>query len=88
MAVPFDARMLQQRGSPTPVPANLRRSTLGTSGAAHFSVFNNGSLVYLPGLASGLAGTSDLGLTDRTGNVQRLNLPPGSYLTPRTSLVT
>src|SRR5262249_48979420 len=50
-AVPFDLRHLQVTGGQVPVVEGVRQSPAGTisTGAAHFSFSDTGSLVYVPG---------------------------------------
>ena len=83
LAVAFDERRLEVKGSYVPMIEGVRRSA--TSDAANFSVSSTGSLVYVPGPASPSA-EMVLGLTDRKGFVEPLKLPPGLYLVaPRVS---
>jgi serine/threonine protein kinase/Tol biopolymer transport system component len=83
-AVPFDLPRLAVTGGPVPVVEGVKRSQ-GTTGAAHFSVSNTGSLVFVPGPASTSSALSDLALVDRNGAAQPLKLPPGAYEYPRLS---
>ena len=84
--VAFDVRRLTTVGGAVPLVEGVARSTSFPvfGPAEQFSVSNTGSLVYIPG---GANSTSPLGLAlfDRSGAVQPLKLPPGSYLTPRIS---
>jgi serine/threonine-protein kinase len=66
------------------VVEGVSRNTGGLTGAANFSVSSNGALVYAPGPVSAWA-PFDIGLMDRTGKVQPLQLPPGAYAWPRVS---
>jgi Tol biopolymer transport system component/predicted Ser/Thr protein kinase len=85
-AVRFDLRRLAVVGDGVPVLENVRRAaSAGASGAADFSVSDNGTLVYLSGLPAGAAFGLSLVLADREGRVTPLNLPPGPYRTPRGS---
>jgi eukaryotic-like serine/threonine-protein kinase len=81
-AVAFDVERLEVRSAPMSILEGVRRADASSSGGAHFSVAANGTLVYVAGPRSpGL----DLALTDRSGRVQRLNLPPRAYEAPRIS---
>ena len=80
-AVPFDARRRTVTGGPVPVVEGVRRAPLANSGAAHFSVSNTGSLVYV----RSSAGWVDLAFFDRNGIPEPLKLPPGPYGHPRVS---
>ena len=82
LAVAFDERRLEVKGSHVPMIEGVRRSA--ASDAANFSVSSTGSLVYVPGPASPSA-EMVLGLTDRKGFVEPLKLPPGLYSSPRVS---
>jgi roadblock/LC7 domain-containing protein len=75
MAAPFDPESLEVKGSPVAVMEGVRSS--GTGGA-HFAVSNNGTLVYLPGSATGTA-RSTLVWVDRKGVSTPLNLPPHAF---------
>jgi Tol biopolymer transport system component len=74
-----------------PVLEGVRRTTgslavtTQTVGIAQFSVANSGTIAYLPGPSSLAEGRNDLGLFDRSGKMQALKLPPGSYRAPRIS---
>jgi serine/threonine-protein kinase len=81
-AVRFDLSRLEVAGTPTPVLEGVRRSLAGVTGSAQFSVSDTGSLFYIPGPATTSA-TTELGVIDRTGAVQGLKFPPGSYEHPR-----
>jgi len=90
LAVPFDVTRLETTGGPVPVLEGVRRSATGAAvggvGIAQFSVADNGTIAYLPGPAAGPAdGNYDFGLFDRSGRMQALKLPPGSYRAPRIS---
>ena len=52
-------------------------------GAIQMAVAADGTLVYIPGLPA--VGNTTLGLVDRNGEVERLNVPPGGYVSPRLS---
>jgi serine/threonine-protein kinase len=78
-AVPFDLHHLQVTGGQVPVVERVRRSS-GTTGAAHFSFSNTGTLIYVPGPASpGNGDQQGLALMDRKGTIETLKVPPRSY---------
>jgi eukaryotic-like serine/threonine-protein kinase len=85
LAVPMDLRRLEVTGGPVPVLEGVRRAAQNTTGAAQFAVSSIGSLVYVPGPVSTAAAQADLAFIDRTGRVEPLRLPPGSYQHPRLS---
>ena len=80
-AVPFDVERLEVTGAPTPVVDGVAVSAI--SGAAHFAVAHNGTLVYARGDASDVAPT--LVWVDRTGREEPLAAEPNSYHGPRIS---
>jgi serine/threonine-protein kinase len=85
-AVVFDRDKLEAIGERAPVIEGVRRAAGSATGAAAFSVSNNGALIYVPGPLAG-AGSAplDLALMDRKGEVKPLFLPPGPYAVPRVS---
>jgi Tol biopolymer transport system component len=82
-AVAFDLQHLEVRGGRVPLVEGVRRSSGSVTGAAHFSVSSTGSLIYIPGPVS--SAPLEIAVIDRKGEVERLKLPPGSYLMPRAS---
>jgi serine/threonine-protein kinase len=77
-AVPFDLNQLKKTAGQTPVVEGVRRATGGATGSAHFSFSNNGTLVYVPGPASGdaIASQRTLALLDRKGTApERIKMP-------------
>jgi serine/threonine-protein kinase len=80
-AVPFDVRRLRVTGGPVPLVQGIRSE----GGAALYAVSATGSLLYVPGTESGMAGEQNLGLIDRTGKVEFLKLPPAPFQYPRLS---
>jgi hypothetical protein len=79
-AVVFDLRRLQVMSLPVPMVEEVKRSNGSETGAAHFSVSSTGSLIYIPGFASGPEwGQQEIVVTDRKGAIERLHLPPGPY---------
>ncbi len=85
LAVPFDLGRLQTKGNAVPVVEDVQRAAIPdiNSGAAQFDVSNAGLLIYAAG-SGPIAGRS-LAFIDSKGGIERLNLPPGSYETPRVS---
>ena len=85
LAVPFDLKAMEVKGTSVPIIEGVMRSLPGGTGATHFSISDNGSLVYIPrGTASGRSQTV-IAFTDRSGKSQTLPLPPASYEDPRIS---
>jgi eukaryotic-like serine/threonine-protein kinase len=80
-AVPFDAKQLNLSGSAVPVLVGVER-LIGSGGSAHLSVSNTGTLIYVPGSATG--SVRALMATDRNGSTP-LPVPPAPYLHPRVS---
>jgi serine/threonine-protein kinase len=79
-AVPFDAGRLVVTGAPVPMIDGVLRSANRETGASHFSLSRNGSLIYLPGGLTGPEwGQQEIILTDRKGNVEPLKLPLAQY---------
>ena len=83
MAAPFDVQRLQITGGSVPVVEGVRGSTAFSTGAAHFSFSNTGSLVFVPGTSG--SGQNQLVTLDRSAIVKPLGLPPAGYSTPRIS---
>jgi serine/threonine-protein kinase len=92
--VPFDVRRLETSGEPIRVVEGVRRATGRVSGvrsirtgsgAANFSMSDNGSLVYVPGPAIAAGALRDIALMDRRGAVDALKLPFAPYAMPRAS---
>ena len=80
-AVPFDVRRLDVTGEPVPV---LEGIGTGAEGIAQYAVSSDGTLVYMEG--GGLAEQlRKLALVDRTGAVERFDVPPNRYVAPRLS---
>src|SRR5262249_4560031 len=84
-AVPFDLKRLSVTGGAVPIVEGVRGAGGANTGAAHLSVSDTGTLVYVPGPATTSNAASDLALIDRAGVVTRLNLPAAGYETPRLS---
>jgi eukaryotic-like serine/threonine-protein kinase len=81
IAVPFDPQRLEVAGAAVPVVEGVLQTT--TTGAAQYSLSNNGSLVYVPGDIHGARLT--LVWVSRNGAEQPLAAPANSYLAPRLS---
>lgn len=81
-AVPFDTRRLEVTGERVPIVEGVQRSIIGV---AQFNFSGNGTLVYIPGSAGASSGSLALALVDRRGAMDRLNLPPARYYSPRVS---
>jgi Tol biopolymer transport system component len=84
-AAPFDMRELKLTGTREPLVHDVRFSGGATTGTAQFSVSDNGTLIYMPGITPAAFMSGELGLVDRKGNIERLTLPPARYVGPRVS---
>ncbi len=80
-AVPFDPKRLEVSGSPRPVVDGVSGDT--TTGAAHYSVSDNGTLVYVQGDPSGAA--RRLAWVDKQGKPMFLDVPVALYADPHVS---
>jgi serine/threonine-protein kinase len=80
IAVPFDLEKLEVTGSPVPVIEGVMANRLGL---AHFSVSENGSLVFVPGPT--ITEENRLAWVDLKGDVEYLPFPIGNYQSPRLS---
>ena len=80
-AVPFDVASLEVTGNPVPVIEDVG---VQATGAANFSISDNGRLVYAVDQGSGGALWS-LVWVDREGREEPIVAPPRSYLNPRVS---
>ncbi len=76
----FDLESLEVVGDPVVIEQGVR---VEFGGAIQMAVAADGTLVYIPGLPA--VGNTTLGLVDRNGEVERLNVPPGGYVSPRLS---
>ena len=81
-ALRFDVKRMMPIGSPVPVVEGVRRSL---TGGAQFGISDTGSLAYLSGPVSTTGGQLSIGLFDRTGGSELLNVQPGAYQFPRMS---
>ena len=82
-AVAFDRDARQVLGGPVPLVEGVRDAPTIT-GAVHFSVARNGSLVYVPGSAGG-GNVVSLVWVGRDGDEERIPAPPRAYDRPRVS---
>ncbi|MGH9649781.1 MAG: hypothetical protein ACRD3I_04845, partial [Terriglobales bacterium] len=80
-AVPFDPRRLEVTGAAVPVLEGVMMNA--GSGAVHYSLSRNGSLVYVPGEPEGAS--SPLVWVTRQGTAQPLPAPLRPYRDPRFS---
>ena len=85
-ALPFDLASLEVSGGPVPMVEGVRRTENPSSftASANYGFSDGGTLIYIPGTAA-LAQMRVLALVDRNGLVERFNLPPKQYLSPRLS---
>jgi serine/threonine-protein kinase len=84
VAARLDLRQMKVLGTPRPVVEGVSRSISAGSGVAHFSVSNNGTLVFVPGPVRPVGGRS-LMIVDARGSATAVPLAPGPYLHPRLS---
>ncbi|MDA1092888.1 MAG: hypothetical protein O3A25_06425, partial [Acidobacteria bacterium] len=81
-AVPFDVASLTVTGTAVPLVEGV---VVKVSGAANFSVSDNGRLVYALGAGGGGYGERRLSWVDRAGRAAPIAAPPAGYLHPRLS---
>ncbi len=81
LAVRFDPRRLEVTGQPFTVLEGVLMSR--NTGVANFDIAASGDLAYIPGIAEG--GARTLVWVDRSGQSDKVPLPPRSYLHPRIS---
>ena len=82
-ALPFDLAGLEVSGGPVPVVEGVRRANAGFTASANYGFSDRGTLIYIPGSAAG--DRNILGLVDRNGAVEPLDVPPMGYVSPRLS---
>jgi len=83
-AIPFDLSSMKTTGDPARVLEGVFRSAGGMTGVVQLSVSKNGSMAYVPQTGDPNARPS-LGFADRSGKVERLNVPIGPNRSPRIS---
>jgi serine/threonine-protein kinase len=86
-AVAFDPTRLKPSGSRVPVIEGVRRTGAagGSPGIAQYGVSRSGVLVYIAGPVSAWVTRQGLGIGDRSGKSQQLEMPTGIYESPRLS---
>jgi serine/threonine-protein kinase len=85
LAVRFDLNTLTVIGGPVPVVEGVARPGAAQTGATHYSVSRNGSLIYIPGQVGSHLVQRTLALVDRSGAIEPLKLAPAAYDSPRVS---
>ena len=85
-AMPFDVNSLELIGGPTSIVEGIQTAALraNATGAAFYSFSNDGTLVYVPGDATG-GSRINLAFLDREGNPEVLPTEPRGYFFPRFS---
>ena len=83
-AVPFDLGARAVTGGPVPLVEGIREATGGRTGAAHFSVARNGSLVYVPSTA-GVGEQLELVWVNRAGEIEPVGAERRAYRWGRVS---
>jgi serine/threonine-protein kinase len=83
-AFPFDLASLEVSGGPIPIVEGVRRADTptGNTASANYGFSDRGTLIYVPG---SVGGSRILGLADRNGAVEALDVPPMAYGSPRLS---
>jgi eukaryotic-like serine/threonine-protein kinase len=86
-AVGFDPQTLQVRGTGVRVEEGVSRAIAAVTGAANFSVSDNGTLAFVPGPKEPAPIRMELALFDPSGKTppRRLNVSPGQYEAIRAS---
>ncbi|MBI4265076.1 MAG: PD40 domain-containing protein [Acidobacteria bacterium] len=82
LAVPFDADALEVAGGPVPLVEDVANAA-GITGAAHFALAADGTLVYVGGVAALARRTP--AWVDRQGREEAIKAPPRAYRYPRLS---
>jgi Periplasmic component of the Tol biopolymer transport system len=75
LAVPFDAKTAQVRGTPAPVLQGVSGDS--RSGISYFGVARTGALVYAAGIAA--QNVNEIVWIDRAGRREPTGIPPGVY---------
>jgi serine/threonine-protein kinase len=81
LAVPFDVERLEITGPPSPLLDGVARQA--SSGAVHFAVARDGTLMYVP--AGARSAESTVVWVDREGRDQTILAAPRPFLAPRLS---
>ena len=81
-SVVFDPGELEVHGGPVPLVENVDQTDL--TGASHFALAANGTLVYVRG-GGGIGGNRSLVWVDQRGDEELLMAPPAPYDSPRLS---
>ena len=87
-ALPFDLANLEISGGPVPIVEGVRRAfePQGNTASANYGFSDRGTLIYVPGpISAGVEAEVSLGMIDRTGHIEGVELPPGGYSNPRVS---
>ena len=75
LAVPFDAKTAEVRGTPAPVLQGVSGDP--RSGVSYFGVARTGALIYAAGIS--VEGINDVVWFDRAGRREPTGIPPGMY---------
>ena len=81
-AVPFDLRRVEVVGDAVPVVEGVN-TTL--AGEGQFAVSDTGTLMYVPGVATGTGPQYTLVWVNREGREEPIGVPPRAYIYPRIS---
>jgi serine/threonine-protein kinase len=85
-AMPVDSKTLAKKGEALPIIIGVRRGYQpGPLAETQLAVSATGTLVYLPGPATGASGLSDLMLGADANEPGRLAVKPAAYVQPRVS---
>lgn len=84
-AIPFDLGSMKTTGSPAQVLEGVSMSGGQHTGAVQISVSHDGSMAYLPETVVSNLAPFFMGFADRSGKIERLNVPLGSLKSPRIS---
>jgi len=85
LAVPFDINSLAVTGMPVPLVENVALAVAEQTGAAHYSVSGNGTLVYILDQGNASEARRLLTWVDRQGREEPLKVPPRAYRYPQLS---
>jgi serine/threonine-protein kinase len=85
-AVAFDLDTLEADGTSVLIQEGVSRASGAVTGAANFSVSDNGVFVYVPGPVTSGMGAMEVSLIDpKTEDPRKLSLPADSYVSLRVS---